>query len=163
MSDEEQPTHPKSNRFPVVLAAVALAATMGSVTFAVLLLMGTRTHEPEEALGNLKGGDQTLIEAQPFVFIPLEPVLVTLGAEANGQQLRFEGYLEVSESQKEQVNSQMPRVMDALNTYLRAVAYKDLQEPASLIKLRIQMLRRAQMAIGEGVVKDLLISKFILG
>ncbi len=163
MPEDEQLTHAKSNGFPILLAAVALAATMGSATFAVSLLMGTRTHEPEEALGQPNKDDQTLIKTQPFIFIPLEPVLVTLGVEGNGQQLRFEGYLEVSESQKEQVNAQMPRIMDALNTYLRAVAYEDLQEPASLIKLRIQMLRRAQMAIGEGAVKDLLISKFILG
>ena len=50
----------------------------------------------------------------------------------------------------------MPRVLDVLNTYLRAVEVRDLEEPASLARLRAQMLRRIQVVTGEGRVRDLL-------
>ena len=57
----------------------------------------------------------------------------------------------------------MPRVLDVLNTYLRAVEVRDLEEPSSLVKLRAQMLRRVQVVTGEGKVRDLLITEFVLG
>ncbi len=56
----------------------------------------------------------------------------------------------------------MPRVLDVLNTYLRAVEVRDLEEPSSLARLRAQMLRRIQVVTGEGRVRDLLISELVL-
>ena len=56
----------------------------------------------------------------------------------------------------------MPRVLDVLNTYLRAVEVRDLEEPAALARLRAQMLRRIQVVTGEGRVRDLLIAEFVL-
>ena len=56
----------------------------------------------------------------------------------------------------------MPRVLDVLNTYLRAVEVRDLEEPAALARLRAQMLRRVQVVTGEGRVRDLLVTEFVL-
>ena len=56
----------------------------------------------------------------------------------------------------------MPRVLDTLNTYLRAVDVADLENPAALAKLRAQMLRRVQVVTGEGRVRDLLVTEFVL-
>ena len=55
-----------------------------------------------------------------------------------------------------------PRVMDVLNSYLRAVEVSDLEDPSALISLRAQMLRRIQLVTGEGRVRDLLIMEFVL-
>ena len=55
-----------------------------------------------------------------------------------------------------------PRVMDVLNSYLRAVAVSDLEDPSALVSLRAQMLRRIQLVTGEGRVRDLLIMEFVL-
>jgi flagellar FliL protein len=56
----------------------------------------------------------------------------------------------------------MPRILDVLNTYLRAVDVRDLEQPAAIARLRAQMLRRIQVVTGEGRVRDLLITEFIL-
>lgn len=56
----------------------------------------------------------------------------------------------------------LPRVVDTLNTYLRAVDVADLAAPAMAVKIRAQMLRRVQIVTGEGRVRDLLISEFVL-
>ncbi|MEL7416552.1 MAG: flagellar basal body-associated FliL family protein, partial [Pseudomonadota bacterium] len=55
-----------------------------------------------------------------------------------------------------------PRISDVLNTYLRAVSLDELENPAAMLRLRAQMLRRIQLVTGEGRVRDLLISEFIL-
>ena len=52
--------------------------------------------------------------------------------------------------------------MDVLNSYLRAVAVSDLEDPSALVSLRAQMLRRIQLVTGEGRVRDLLIMEFVL-
>lgn len=56
----------------------------------------------------------------------------------------------------------MPRIADVLNTYLRAVEVRDLEAPAATVWLRAQMLRRIQVVAGEGRVRDLLITEFVL-
>ena len=56
----------------------------------------------------------------------------------------------------------MPRVLDVLNTYLRAVEVRDLEQPSSAARLRAQMLRRVQVVTGEGRVRDLLVTEFVM-
>jgi flagellar FliL protein len=53
-------------------------------------------------------------------------------------------------------------VLDVLNTYLRAVQARDIEDPAALARLRAQMLRRIQVVTGDGQVRDLLITEFVL-
>ena len=57
----------------------------------------------------------------------------------------------------------LPRIIDVLNTYLRAVSEDELGKPAALERLRAQMLRRIQVVTEQGQVKDLLITEFVLG
>ena len=49
-----------------------------------------------------------------------------------------------------------------VNTYLRAVAPADLEDPGALIRLRAQILRRFQLVAGEARVRDFLITEFVL-
>jgi flagellar FliL protein len=56
----------------------------------------------------------------------------------------------------------MPRVVDVLNSYLRALELGDLTDSAALMRLRAQMLRRLQVVTGEGRINDLLIMEFVL-
>ena len=39
---------------------------------------------------------------------------------------------------------------------------RDIEDPAALARLRAQMLRRIQVVTGEGQVRDLLITEFVL-
>lgn len=98
----------------------------------------------------------------PVAFVALEPLVISLGREAQNQHLRFRAELEVVPGSEADVQALAPRVIDVLNSYLRAVAVADLTEPAALIDLRAQMLRRIQLVTGEGRVKDLLIMEFVL-
>ena len=95
-------------------------------------------------------------------FVAMEPIMISLAPGANARHLRFAGQLEVAPDRAAEVTALMPRVLDVLNTYLRAVEVRDLEDPAALARLRAQMLRRIQVVLGEGKVRDLLVTEFVL-
>ncbi|WP_323040755.1 flagellar basal body-associated FliL family protein [Gemmobacter sp.] len=95
-------------------------------------------------------------------FVPLDPLIVSLTGAGQNRHLRFAAQLEVEAPFKAEVEHLRPRVLDLLNGYLRALSPAELEEPAALIRLRAQMLRRIQIITGEGRVRDLLITEFVI-
>ncbi len=95
-------------------------------------------------------------------FVALDTLIITLGKFASSQHLRFQAYLEVPAAAADEVEHLSPRILDVLNTYLRAVSESELEDPASMNRLRAQMLRRVQVVVGEENVRDLLITEFVL-
>lgn len=95
-------------------------------------------------------------------FVALDPVVISLGKFASSRHLRFQAYLEVPPAAAEEVEHLTPRILDVLNTYLRAISESELEDPASMNRLRAQMLRRVQVVVGEENVRDLLITEFVL-
>ncbi len=95
-------------------------------------------------------------------FLPLEPIIINLPPDASARHLRFVAQLEVAPDHADAVVMLTPRILDALNTYLRAIDIADLEQPAATVWLRAQMLRRIQVVTGEGRVRDLLITEFVL-
>ena len=111
------------------------------------------------------GGHGAPAEAGPLsgiAFVAMEPITISLPPGSSAKHLRFTGQLEVDPERAAAVTQLMPRILDVLNTYLRAVEVRDLEQPASIPRLRAQMLRRIQVVTGEGQVRDLLITEFIL-
>lgn len=100
--------------------------------------------------------------AADVAFVALDPIMISLAPGASARHLRFSGQLEVEPLLVDEVTMLMPRILDVLNTYLRAVDVRDLEQPAAIARLRAQMLRRIQVVTGEGRVRDLLITEFIL-
>jgi len=94
-------------------------------------------------------------------FVPLDPITVNLGSRGDTRHLRFGAQLEVAPGAAGAVQALMPRIMDVLNIYLRALDPPELEEPAALLRLRAQMLRRVQIVTGPGLVNDLLIIEFV--
>lgn len=105
--------------------------------------------------------EKTVEDTELATFVELKPLLITLGNGAD-LQLRFSAQLEVEPSKKADVENLEPRILDVLNGYLMAVDTTDLQSSTALIKLRVHMLRRIQLVTGDGHVRDLLITEFVL-
>lgn len=97
-----------------------------------------------------------------IAFVAIEPMVLSLGKDGADRHLRFGAQLEVSTTDQPGVALLLPRVLDVLNGYLRAVDIADLEDPSALVRLRAQMLRRVQIVVGEGRVRDLLITEFVL-
>ena len=99
---------------------------------------------------------------EPPVFVAFEPLTITLTHGGAPRQLRLALSVETSKEYAEKVEIMKPRMLDALNTLLRAMHDNELTEPAGLDRLRAQMLRRVRIAADPTAVKDLLITEFVV-
>ena len=95
-------------------------------------------------------------------FVPLDQMVISLGPNSKNKHLTFRAQLEVKPEYEAEVQRMIPRVVDVLNNYLRAVDPKDLEPAAALIRLRAQMLRRIDIVLGPNRVNDLLVMEFVL-
>jgi flagellar protein FliL len=157
-AEAPQDAEPKKKRSkkPLLIGlvlALLLAAGGFYATYAGLILGGA-----EAAHGDAEKADPL----PDIAFVPVDPVIISLGPESTSRHLKFTAQLEVAESYSEEVVLLMPRILDVLNSYLRAVAITDLEDPSAMARLRAQMLRRVQIVTGEGRVRDLLVTEFVL-
>lgn len=153
---EEKKKGGKKGLITGLLGAILLGGGGFYATYAGLILGAADEHDTHAAESDL--------HALPEIaFIELEPMVVSLGTAAHAKFLRFSAQLDVDPASEEAVLLVLPRIIDVLNTYLRAVSEDELGKPAALERLRAQMLRRIQVVTEQGQVKDLLITEFVLG
>ncbi len=156
LEDAAPESSKKSGKTMIIMLAVAVLLGAGGfyATYSGMLF-GPATVKAEAPAPESK-------PVETVVFITLAPLTISLGKNANASYLRFSGSLDVRPEAREEVETVTPRILDALNTYLRAVSESELEDPASMNRLRAQMLRRVQIVAGEGNVRDLLITEFVL-
>jgi len=97
-----------------------------------------------------------------IAFVAIDPVIVSLGSATENRHLKFTSQLEVEKMYASEVSLLLPRILDVLNSYLSAVDPTTLQGNAAIVRVRAQLLRRIQIVTGEGRVRDLLITEFVL-
>lgn len=151
---EEAPK--KKSRLPLMLGLVLMLGLGGGGFFAVYTgkIMAPPDQHAEVA---------PVVAALPDIaFVPITPMVVSLGNGKAMRHLRFTAQLEVAKGYSADVTLLLPRILDVLNGYLRAVEVAQLEDPTALIRLRAQMLRRVQIVAGEGRVRDLLVTEFVL-
>ena len=152
-AEEDAPPKGKSKGLLVAIAGAVVAGGLGFFASFGGFLDGFSG-------GGASGGSKSLDVHHSFV--PLETMIISLGPEAEAQNLKFTAELEVEPGTEKAVEGIKPRILDVLNSYLRAVDEAELADPAALALLRAQMLRRIQIVVGDGVVRDLLIVEFVL-
>lgn len=153
---EEAPK--KKSKLPLIIGLVLMLALGGGAFYAVYsgLILAPPAPEPTHA------PEEPVPDALPDIaYVPLDPMVISLSGGSSAH-LRFTAQLEVAAAYQKDVEHLKPRVMDVLNGYLRAIDMKDLEDPAALIRLRAQMLRRVQIVTGEGRVRDLLVIEFVM-
>ena len=144
----------KPSKLPLVLGLI-IAVFGGAGAFFFMYSSGS---EPaEEVVEELEEGP--LPDA---FFVALDPIVVPLGDGITNRSLRFQAHLEVQRSAQERVEALSPRILDVLNTYLRAVELETLQDRRALLLLRAQMLRRIQVVVDSTAIQDLLITEFFI-
>ncbi|MDW3223528.1 MAG: flagellar basal body-associated FliL family protein [Paracoccaceae bacterium] len=153
-----EPTdEPKSSKMPLIVGIVLLLLGAGAGFYTTWSGMILSSESVDVADVEEERDPQAIT-----TFIPLEPITVSLPQHSQQKHLRFRAQLEVSPEHAAEVEQNIPRVVDVLNTYLRAIEVRDIQDPSSLARLRAQMLRRVQVATGRNHVNDLLIMEFVL-
>jgi len=149
----------KSSKLPMLLGLVlALAGGGGGFYAAYSGLLPGGVEDTADGTNSAE-----VPEALPTItFVPIDPLVVTLASPGVSRHLRFEAQLEIAPGEDETVRSLMPRILDVLNGYLRAVRVEDLERPTALLTIRAHMLRRVQIVVGHGRVHDLLVTEFVL-
>ncbi len=159
MADAEEPQEvaPKKSKKPLIIG-VLLALVLGGGGFYATysgMILGQDHAAPE-------GHEDSASPLPDIAFVPIEPLVITLGTADSGRNLRFSSQIEVGSTYVADVTLLLPRIVDVMNGYLRAIDPADLDEPATLLRIRAQLLRRIQMVTGDGRVRDLLVTEFVL-
>ncbi len=90
------------------------------------------------------------------------PLLVNLGDAGARACCASRPRSRSTASYLDDVTKLVPRIVDVLNGYLRAVDLHDIEDRSALVRLRAQMLRRIQLVTGDGRVRDLLVMEFVV-
>ncbi|MGV8988851.1 MAG: flagellar basal body-associated FliL family protein [Cypionkella sp.] len=146
----------KKSKLPLIIGLALFVCLGGGGFYAVysglILAHPSETTHKETANGI----------APDIVFVPITQVTISIGKASENHHLRFTSQLEVNKAKEEEVTGLVPRILDILNGYLRAVDVAELEDPDALVRLRSQILRRIQIVTGEGRVRDLLVTEFVL-
>lgn len=162
--ETKETTGKKASKLPLILGLLLALVGGGGGFFAVysgMLPLGGN----HDAAASDEGHDMDAAEIanMPDVaFVPVDPLTISMGNGGERHHLRFRAELEVKTSHKAEVEKLMPRVVDVLNNYLRALNLADIEDNTALVRLRAQMLRRVQIVTGGERVNDLLIMEFVL-
>lgn len=146
----------KKSKLPLILGLVLFLALGGGGFYAVYSGMILGPADPHVAEG------EEVAPLPEIAFLPVDPLTITIGEGAEVRHLRFVSQIEVGKTHAEEVALLMPRILDVLNGYLRAINPDELEDPSALVRVRAQILRRIQIVTGEGRVRDLLITEYIL-
>jgi flagellar FliL protein len=131
-------------------AALVLLAGGGGTYF---VLKGRKHEEPAVA------------QVKPAVFLDVPEVLVNLSNAAGErtQYLKVKVVLELPDaSVQPQIQTTMPRVMDAFQTYLRELRPSDLDGSAGLYRLKEELTRRVNAAIAPIHINAVLFKEIVV-
>jgi flagellar protein FliL len=147
---------PAKRKLPLKLIFITTAAVvvLGGAGAAGYLLLGGN-HETKAAVA----------QAKPPTFVDVPEVLVNLastGAERT-QYLKVKVVLELADATLQpQVQTAMPRVMDAFQTYLRELRPTDLDGSAGLYRLKEELTRRVNAAISPSRINAVLFKEIVV-
>lgn len=157
----------KGGKKPLIIGAAAMLLC-GAGAFAGVSLMGGAEEAPEEAHAEADASAEpeevgtSLPDVSKVAFVEVAPLTVTVGDGQQRRHLRFSSQLEVPYERREEVLALMPRVVDALGGYLRAIDPVMLADRDAHLRVRGQMLRRVRLVVGPEAVHDLLVTEFVL-
>jgi len=153
------------SKLPMLLGLL-LASGLGAAGFFLayngMLPIGAGPSGTVDSDSAADAGDQYKVGDKALSFVPIDPMVISLGTTGRGRHLKFSAEMEVVPGREQQVRELMPRILDVLNGYLRAVPLEELETASALVTLRAQMLRRIQLVVGDGFVRDLLVTEFVL-
>lgn len=159
-TDPEIPAKKRGLLVPLLIGVVLAVLGGGGGFWAVT--KGPFAPEPVEQADDSGGPPVPQIPPVSVAFVPLETLVVSLGTESAARHLMFSAELEVDPAHVAEVSLLKPRVLDVLNSYLRVISVAELSDPASMTRLRAQLLRRIQVVTGAGRVHDLLVTQFVV-
>lgn len=171
MSEETQdePEKKKGGKLPLILGVFLALAGGGGGYFAMTSGMFGGKAPADSTAGETQADSHDAAASQHTApstndvsFVPMDPLVVTLAPGSGHDHLRFVIQLEVVSKHKSDVEHQIPRLTDAMNTYLRAVKPADFERHDTLTRIRSHLLTRFDVVLGSEMIRDVLIMEFVL-
>jgi flagellar FliL protein len=147
------PAKSKFSRKTIMIAAAGALVLIGGGTTAYFMMSGSKEAKP------------VVVQAKPAVYLDVPEVLVNLSTTGNErtQYLKVKVVLELPDATlTPQVQSTMPRVMDAFQTYLRELRPTDLDGSAGLYRLKEELTRRVNAAIAPSRINAVLFKEIVV-
>jgi flagellar FliL protein len=141
------------SRKTIIIAAAGALVLIGGGAGAYVMLSG-----PKETAA-------VAAQAKPAVFLDVPEVLVNLSTTGNErtQYLKVKVVLELPDATlTPQIQTTMPRVMDAFQTYLRELRPTDLDGSAGLYRLKEELTRRVNAAIAPSRINAVLFKEIVV-
>ena len=170
-TDEEPPKKKSKALLFGLIGAVLLGGGAFYGVFSGMIPLPFGGDDKAEAVAHGRFGDGVQDEdsggaraALPVAaaFVPLDEIVISLGPDANSKHLKVSLSIEVEPGSEADVEALSPRIVDVINTFLRAVDERQFEIPRAMLRLRAQMLRRVQLVAPQGAVRDVLIQEFVL-
>lgn len=160
-SDKTEAAPKKGSKSSMIigLAMAAMAAGGGFYAASNGMILGAKSDAETSAEAPKTAG---LDDTATFEFLPLDPVVINLPPGSAHTHFRLVSQLEVNATELGAVSRQMPRILDTMNTYLRALEPSDFEDRIALTRIRTHLLARITTVVGTEKVRDLLIMEFIL-
>lgn len=171
MSDEAQTpkaaAKKKGGAGPIIIGLVLALVLGGATAYAVMSglapIPGAEHADADGGHGKKDArADEHVEEGPPPKFVMFDPLTVTFIQDGAARQLRIALSVETTEPYLHKVEEEKPRILDAINTLLRALDERDLSEPSALDRLRAQMLRRVRISTDPTAIQDLLITEYVI-
>ena len=136
----------------IIMASAGLAVLVGVGTGAYLMFAGGKD-------------SAAAAPTKPPAYIDVPEVLVNLSTAGSDrtQYLKVKVVLEIPDAAlSPQIESTMPRVMDAFQTYLRELRPTDLDGSAGLYRLKEELTRRVNTAIAPSRITAVLFKEIVV-
>ncbi len=162
IADPAETPPKKRSKLPLILGVVLAIAGGGGGFMAVRMGLLGGSGTTHESVPEAEADAHAAPTIAPVTYVALDPLIVNMPRSTGRQFLRFAASLEVVDGQAGAVEALKPRIADVMNSYLRAVEPEDFEDQMILTLIRSQLLRRIQVVTGEGRVRDLLVTEFVL-
>ena len=145
-----------------------LILVLGGAAAFMMLTGGDDSHEVAELdeHGNpIEHGDEHTAAVDEDVFFYEVPQMQVTIQDGSGSfaHLQISFHLEIADEHlSEQLDHELPRIIDQFQGFLREMRPEDLAGSAGGYRLRLELLRRVNLVMGEDAVRAVLIDQFVV-
>ncbi|MEM7329959.1 MAG: flagellar basal body-associated FliL family protein [Pseudomonadota bacterium] len=160
--DAEAPAKGGLNMMGLLVLGLACAATsFASVYFLAPAptIAAAATTDAEPAYETVQKEAE---EKKPYSYTEVQEILITIGNAPATRYLKMNVSVATEKSDAKLVKSNETAIIDAFLLYLRSVSVADFEDPAFYNHMREHLGRRADLVLGDGVAKGVLITEFLL-
>lgn len=146
---------PKKKANILVIAAIVLGVILISLV-GYFIISGNSEKEEEVA--------QEVVAPTPSIFFPLPEMIVSLsGNSSNIRYLKLVVSLELATAEDQAVvETQLPKIIDEFQTYLRQLRLEDLRNSIGTYRLKEALLLRVNQVVQPVQAKEVLLKEMLV-